>query len=150
MKKQSILFFFTIFLFFFFSEKLHAQLIVTDASALDGWTADSLVRNILLDNGVTISNAKFNGSNRVIDCNSIGIFETGNSHTNLGIESGLLLASGGISIAVGPNNDEGYSVPTTCASYYDEDLASIASDEPYDVAVLEFDFVPWDNMLSFS
>lgn len=130
--------------------KLHAQLIVTDASELDGWTADSLVRNILLDNGVTISNARFNGSNRVIDCNSIGIFETGNIPTNLGMESGLILASGGVSVAVGPNNDEGFSVPTTCGSYYDNDLASIASDTPFDVAVLEFDFVPWDNTLSFS
>ena len=130
--------------------KLHAQLIVTDASELDGWTADSLVRNILLDNGVTISNARFNGSNRVIDCNSIGIFETGNTPTNLGMESGLILASGGVNVAVGPNNDEGFSVPTTCGSYYDNDLASIASDTPFDVAVLEFDFVPWDNTLSFS
>lgn len=130
--------------------KLQAQLIVTDASELDGWTADSLVRNILLDDGVTISNAKFNGSNGVIGCNSIGIFTTGGSHTNLGIESGLILASGGISVAVGPNNDEGYYVPTTCGSYYDNDLASIASDTPNNVAVLEFDFVPWDDMLSFS
>ena len=140
----------TLFQGFVCAGRLHAQLIVTEAYDLDGWNADSLVRNILLDNGVTISNAKFNGSNRIIDCNSIGVFETGNSPTNLGIESGLLLASGGIRIAVGPNNDEGYSVPTTCGYYYDNDLASIASDEPYDVAVLEFDFVPWDNMLSFS
>lgn len=130
--------------------KLHAQLIVTDASQLNGWTADSLVRNILLDEGVTISNAKFNGSNGVIDCNSIGIFTTGSTHTNLGIESGLILASGGVSVAVGPNNEDGYDVPTTCGSYYDIDLASIASDSPNDVAVLEFDFVPWDDMLSFS
>ena len=150
MKKIIVLLLTTLLLGFVCAERLHAQLIVTDASTLNGWTADSLVRNILLDNGVTISNARFNGSNRVIDCNSIGIFETGNTPTNLGIESGLLLASGGISVAVGPNTDESFSVPTTCMSYYDNDLASIASDEPNDVAVLEFDFVPWDNMLSFS
>ena len=150
MKRAIILLFITLFLGFACVGKLRAQLIVTEASALNGWTADSLVRNILLDNGVTISNAKFNGSNRVIDCNSIGIFETGSISTNLGIRSGLILASGGISVAVGPNYDDGYSVPTNCASYYDNDLASIASDDPFDVAVLEFDFVPWDNMLSFS
>ena len=150
MKRAIILLYITLFLGFACVGKLHAQLNVTEASALNGWTADSLVRNILLDNGVTISNAKFNGSNRVIDCNSIGIFETGSISTNLGIRSGLILASGGISVAVGPNYDDGYSVPTNCASYYDNDLASIASDDPFDVAVLEFDFVPWDNMLSFS
>jgi len=123
---------------------------VTEAAALNGWNADSLVRNILLDDGVTISNAKFNGSDRVIVCNNIGIFGTGSFPTNLGIESGLILATGGISVAIGPNNEEGYSEPTTCGDYYDSDLASIASDEPNDVAVLEFDFIPWDNVLSFS
>jgi hypothetical protein len=150
MKRKIVLLLIALFLSIVYAGKLHAQLIVTDASALAGWTADSLVRNILLDNGVTISHARFNGSSGVIDCNSIGIFGTGNTPTNLGIESGLILASGGISVVVGPNNDEGFSVPTTCGYYYDNDLASIASDEPYDVAVLEFDFVPWDNMLSFS
>jgi hypothetical protein len=150
MKKHSILFFFTVFLFFFLSEKLQAQLIVTEASALDGWNADSLVRNILLDDGVTISNAKFNGSDRVINCNNIGIFETGVTPTNIGMESGLILASGGISVAVGPNNDDGLSVPTTCGDYYDSDLASIASDFTNDVAVLEFDFIPWDDVVTFN
>ena len=58
MKRKTILFIISLFLGIVCTEKLHAQLIVTDASELYGWTADSLVRNILLDNGVTISNAK--------------------------------------------------------------------------------------------
>ena len=150
MKRITILLLITLSLGSLCAGRLYAQLIVTDASALNGWTADSLVRNILLDNGVTISNARFNGSSGVIDCNSIGIFESGNTPTNLGIESGLILATGGVSVAVGPNYDDGFSVPTTCGSYFDDDLASIASDTPFDVAVLEFDFVPWDDRLSFS
>jgi hypothetical protein len=150
MKKASVPFLIIVFLTMVCARELHAQLIVTEASALNGWTADSLVRNILLDNGVTISNAKFNGSDGVIDCNSIGIFETGGTPTNIGMESGLILASGGISVAVGPNNDDGLSVPTTCGYYYDSDLASIASGDPNDVAVLEFDFIPWDNNVTFS
>ena len=150
MKKIIKLLVITLFLGTLCAGRLYAQLIVTDASTLNGWTADSLVRNILLDNGVTISNARFNGSSGVINCNSIGVFTTGILPTNLGIESGLILATGGVSVAVGPNNDDGFSVPTTCGSYFDDDLASIASDTPFDVAALEFDFVPWDDMLSFS
>ena len=123
---------------------------MTEASALDGWNADSLVRNILLDDGVTISNAKFNGTDGVIYCNNIGIFETGVIPTNIGMESGLILASGGIDVAVGPNDNDGLSVPTTCGNYYDSDLASIASDIPNDVAVLEFDFIPWNNVVTFN
>ena len=150
MKRNNLSLLILIFLSMAFAGNLHAQLIVTEASALEGWNADSLVRNILLDNGVTISNARFNGSSRVIECNNIGTFGTGANPTNIQMESGLIIASGGISVAVGPNYDEGSSVPTQCSDYYDSDLASIASGDPNDVAVLEFDFVPWDDIVSFS
>lgn len=149
MKRKTILLLITLFLSVAHVGKLHAQLIVTDASELEGWTADSLVRNILLDDGVTISNAKFNGSDRIINCNSIGKFETGGTPTNIGMESGLILASGGVSVAVGPNYMDDANVTTTCSEYYDDDLASIASGVTVDVAVLEFDFVPWDNVVTF-
>ena len=150
MKRNNTLFLITLFLNLTFIGNLNAQLIVTDASELNGWTADSLVRNILLDNGVTISNAKFNGSDGIIDCNLIGKFETGSTPTNIGMESGLILASGGVSVAVGPNDTDEMIVPSTCAAYYDENLASIASGPTTDVAVLEFDFIPWDNRVTFS
>ena len=147
---KNILFLITLFMSMVFAGKLHAQLIVTDASELEGWTADSLVRNILLDNGVTISNARFNGSTEIINCNSIGKFETGFMPTNIGMGSGLILASGGVGVAIGPNNDEEARIATTCAAYYDSDFASIASGETNDVAVLECDFVPWDNVVTFN
>lgn len=126
-----------------------AQLIVTEASSLNEWTADSLVRNILLDNGLSISNAKFNGSSGVINCNSIGVFNTGDEPTNLGMSSGLIIATGASSGAVGPNNNGSLNLPTTCSGYQDPQLTSIASGATHDVAVLEFDFVPWSDTLSF-
>jgi len=150
MKRKNIPLLIALFMSMAFAGKLHAQLIVTEASEMVGWNADSLVRNILLDNGVTISHARFNGSAEIINCNSIGKFETGGIPTNIGMESGLILASGGASVAVGPNNTDSESFPTTCGSYYDSDLASIASQSTEDVAVLEFDFVPWDNRVTFS
>ena len=150
MKRNALPFLMILFLSIVCTGTLHAQLIVTAASELNGWTADSLVRNILLDNGVTISNAKFNNSAGIIDCNLIGKFETGSTPTNIGMESGLILASGGVSVAVGPNDTVEMYVPTTCDTYFDDDLASIASGTTNDVSVLEFDFVPWDNTLSFS
>ena len=129
--------------------KANAQLIVTDASQLPQWNADSLVRNILLDEGVSIFNARFNGSASVIDCNSIGKFETGDYPTNLGMESGLIIASGGASVAIGPNDVPNANILHSCDSYYDDDLSNIASNTIYDVSVLEFDFVPWSDTLSF-
>ena len=150
MKRNFLLLLIALILSVVCTEKLHAQLIVTEASELEGWTADSLVRNILLDNGVTISNARFNGSDGIIDCNLIGKFETGSTPTNIGMESGLIIVSGGASVAVGPNNSFEIMVPSTCGAYHDNDLATIASGPTVDVAVLEFDFIPWDNTVSFS
>ena len=150
MKNIKIFKLFVLLLSVFGVENLQAQLIVTDASQMNNWTADSLIRNILLDNGVTISNAKFNGSTGVINCNSVGKFVTGSTPTNLGMESGLIIASGGVSVAVGPNNVDNANVATTCSSYSDPQLSSIATGATNDVAVLEFDFVPWDENLTFN
>ncbi len=149
-KRQYTLLFISLLLSMVGMGKLHAQLIVTEAVDLNNWNADSLVRNILLDDGVTVSNARFNGSSGVINCNNIGIFDTGSTPTNIGMRSGLILASGGVSVAVGPNNLEEARVVTSCGNYFDSDLASIASGSTNDVAVLEFDFVPWDETVSFS
>ena len=129
-----------------------AQLLVTSADSIQQCTPEWLVRNVLLESGVTVSNVRFNGSSDVIQCNSIGYFETGDSPTNLGIEAGLILATGGVSVAVGPNDREDKIVRTTCGQYIDETLESIsyAPDSVFDMSVLEFDFVPWDSVVSFS
>lgn len=129
-----------------------AQLIVTSADSIQQCTPEWLVRNVLLESGVTVSNVMYNGSSDIIGCNSIGYFETGHSSTNLGIEAGLILATGGVSVAVGPNNDEGKVVRTTCDEYFDESLAALTldPDSVYDMSVLEFDFVPWDKEVSFN
>ena len=129
-----------------------AQLMVTSADSIQDCTPEWLVRNVLLESGVTVSNVMYNGSSDIIGCNSIGYFETGNSPTNLGIEAGLILATGGVSVAVGPNNNEGKVVLTTCDEYFDESLAALTLDPDsiYDLSVLEFDFVPWDSIVSFN
>lgn len=133
-----------------FPMMVHAQLLVTPADELPGWNADDLVRNIFLNSGVTVSNVKFNGSTDTIFCNNIGIFETGTTPTNLGIESGIIIATGKVNVAVGPNNDDGLSLSTNCDDYQDTSLSSIATSTTHDVAVLEFDFVPWDSVLTFN
>ena len=129
-----------------------AQLIVTSADSIQQCTPEWLVRNVLLESGVTVSNVRFNGLPDIIDCNSIGYFDTGNNPTNLGIEAGLILATGGVSVAVGPNDRDDKIVRTTCGEYIDETLEAIsyAPDSVFDMAVLEFDFVPWDKEVSFN
>ena len=131
-------------------QKAEAQLVITPGNEIQGWTADSLVRNILMSGGVSISNVRFNGYDDDLICDNIGIFETGSTPTNLGIESGLVIATGNVRVAEGPNDLTEKNDSTTCSGYYDSSLARLATDSIYDVAVLEFDFVPWDSIISFS
>ena len=145
--KHTNIFFLLLFALIVSSAK--AQLIVTSADSIQQCTPEWLVKHVLLESGVTVSNVKFNGSSEVIDCNSIGYFETGNNPTNLGIEEGLILATGGVSVAVGPNDYDAKIVRTTCDDYTDESLEQFG-DSIFDVAVLEFDFVPWDSVVSFN
>lgn len=133
-----------------FPMMVHAQLLVTPADELPGWTADDLVRNIFLNSGVQVSNVKFNGSIDTIYCDNIGIFETGTTPTNLGIESGVIIATGNVKVAKGPNECTYSSMATNCDTYSDSNLESIATASIHDVAVLEFDFVPWDSVLKFN
>ena len=127
-----------------------AQLIVTSADSISQCTPEWLVRNVLLDGNVSISNVKFNGSTDVIDCNSIGVFRTGPTPTNLGMEEGIVLATGGVSVCVGPNDNTEAAVADSCPNYYDETIHQLAGMDVFDVAVLEFDFVPMSTEVEFS
>ena len=138
-----------------FPMMLHAQLLVTPASELSdslGWNAADLVSNIFLNSGVQVRNVRFNGSTDTIFCDNIGIFDTGDTPTNLGIESGIIIATGNVKVAEGPNQNGGYSlpIPPNCANTDDESLMSIATGPIYDGAVLEFEFVPYDSVIMFN
>ena len=60
-------------------------------------TPQQLVQNVLVGGGATVSNITFSGS-----ALSIGDF-SGGVTTNLGMNSGVLLCSGNITNAIGPN-----------------------------------------------
>ncbi len=128
--------------------KAFSQLTVTDGSAL-GLTPLGLIQQVLVGNGVTVSNGTFNGSAAIISSDMIGEFNaTGGATTQLGFSSGIIITSGGASLAIGPN----YSGSSGSASLTgsDPDLQSLV---PYNVvfdkAVLEFDFVPIADTIKF-
>ncbi len=130
--------------------QLRAQLNVTHGTSLPtGWTADSLVRNVLLGEGVEVYNVKFNNSTGVINCNAIGTFTTGTNATNLGISSGIIIGSGDVAMAAGANNSGSSSQASGCTSQTCAPLAAAASGSINDCAVLEFDFVPKSDSIKF-
>jgi hypothetical protein len=107
-----------------------------------GQSAQSLIENVLVGGGCfQISNVAFSGQN-----SQIGTFSNG--LTNIGFDNGVILATGNILMAPGPNNSDGLSfgfgIPTP-----DADLQSLANGSIFDRAVIEFDFVPTQNQVSF-
>ena len=103
---------------------------------------DSLVlNNFLAGDCFEVFNISTTG-----DSISIGTFNSGTS--SIGIESGIILSSGNITNAVGPNS-QGEAGTATTGPGNDPDLDSLASGQLYDITILEFDFIPTVEMIQF-
>jgi len=98
-----------------------------------------LVQNVLLGSGVQVMNVSFTGPNV-----ARGTFQ---GTSNLGMSDGIILATGDISVAVGPNNSD--SQTTGPGSAGDNDLNNLIGSTTYDAAVLEFDFIPSSDTVRF-
>ena len=119
-----------------------------------GMTPQALVSSVLVGNGVTVSNVKFNNTSAVLDATTgaqIGTF-TNNiaGYPALGFSSGLIITTGDISVAPGPNSASGSS-----SSVYNSmtcpELDNLISGWGYTnyPAVLEFDFSTVGNAVAF-
>ena len=115
------------------------NVLVTDNS----YTPEELVSDFFNGSCVQISNVTYTG-----DSTQCGFFWA--DQTSLGVQAGIMLASGDIANAEGPNE----SNSTTSALYTPGDalLESLLPDykPSYDAAVLEFDFVASKPGLSFN
>jgi hypothetical protein len=104
---------------------------VTTKSLNQGLTRDQ-VAGLLVGSGATISNIVITGSNL-----SVGSFAEGEA---LDIPSGVILSTGDVADAVGPNNSSstGKGLGTSGAAAL---TAIVAPFETHDAAILEFDVV---------
>jgi PKD repeat protein len=122
-----------------------AQLQVTEAST-DAQVVD-LVENLFVGGCVSISNVTYTGfANPISGLGATGSFQNGQT-TNLGINEGIVLTTGIATNAVGPNNNGSISYGN--ANPGDVDLTAIVGLPTYDAAVIEFDFVPLTETVSF-
>ena len=139
--KRIVLLFFLIALISKY-EVVSAQLVVEN-----NLTVVDLIESIFVGQGVTVSNVTFNG----IPGNQVkaqaGYFNSTNS--NIPITSGIILASGDVDVAVGPNNSPSAG-SNVGGSYQDDDLNAIATASTNNAAVLEFDFIPAGDTLTFN
>ncbi len=121
-----------------------AQVTVDNATM----TVEQYIQNVLLGGGVTISNVQFNGGSAAVNNTQVGSFTDANS--DVGFGSGLIMGSGDVTMAEQLNTGGGSSSGGTGATGVDTDLASITPNQIYDECVIEFDFVPTGDTISFN
>jgi hypothetical protein len=102
-------------------------------------TPEELV-GILIGGGVETSNITYTGA-------PIARGKFWNGPGNVGIEDGVLLTSGSVFIAPGPNNSG--SAGSNNGAAGDPDLQSISGVSSHNACILEFDFVPQSSLVSF-
>lgn len=136
--------FFLVFLAGFFS-KVSAQSITVDESL----TIDQLVNDILINNPcITVSNVSFTGL-AIGSGSSVGHFTDGGS--SFPFEEGVILSTGLVQSAVGPNNSiisDGNS-SWGGDSDLEDTLSAVGINSSVNASVLEFDFLPLANKISF-
>ena len=120
------------------------QIVVTNTQA-----PDALVQGVLLGNGVTATNITYNGSlvNAQQLQSNVTYFDATN--TTFPIQRGVLLTTGAGTAAMGPNNSTSFTLGGTPSVATDADLNAIAAGSVTNGAILEFDFVPTGDTVSF-
>lgn len=115
-------------------------------------TPEELVQNVLLGFGVTATNITYNGSpvSAAQIQGNVTFFDA--AGTTFPINSGVLLSTGNGIGAVGPNTIGSFTnnTPATPLVNTDPHLNAIANAAPTNGAVLEFDFIPSGDTISFN
>jgi len=119
-----------------------AQLIVDQTL-----TPEQLVQNVLLGAGVTASNVTFNGISGETLNPQVGSFD--GSASSIGLQSGLLMGTGDINVALGPNDEGAATLGGGFFDFGDPDLEVLSGVVTNDAAILEFDFIPTGDSIKF-
>ncbi|NQX97368.1 MAG: hypothetical protein HRT73_05740 [Flavobacteriales bacterium] len=137
------LFSLSIIILFISINNLQSQVTVDNTSL----TIEQYIQNALVGSGVTISNVQFNGGSAAVSNEQVGSFNDVNS--DVGLPNGLILGSGDVTMASQANTSGGSSSGGTGKQGVDTDLASITSNQIFDECVIEFDFSPVGDTISF-
>lgn len=118
-----------------FTPFTQAQVLDITQQGLGGSAQNFLLNNFVQGSCVTISNVTYTGS-----AQSVGLFDYGSF-------DGIILSTGNVNNAEG--NPGGFA-STSMGTAGNAQLTSIAGFPTYDAAVLQFDFIPTSNTISFS
>ena len=119
-----------------FSNLAYSQLTVDATQPIN-----TVIQNLLGPN-VQFSNVTFSG-----DADQIGLFNSTTS--NLPFPTGVIMGTGGISNAIGPNTSGSSSITGGNFGATDADLNALDGLTHNDAAILEFDFIATGTSISF-
>ena len=125
--------------------QLCAQNITVTSAA--GQSPNTFVNTALAGKGVYLFNAKFSNSAGNISTDQIGIFYA-NGFPDFLMDSGIVMTTGDISVAPGPNTGGGTSGPVN-GFYSDPQMDLLATSTVYGCATLDFDFIGLTDHISF-
>jgi len=137
----------SIFAILAYSFGANSQITVTNTQ-----TPDWLLQNVILGFGVTATNVTVNGSPANANIVQGNITQFDASGTTFPIGSGVLMTTGNGIGAIGPNTlgSATNNVPATPDVSSDPHLNAIANSGVTNGTVLEFDFVPSGDTISFN
>ena len=115
--------------------------------SLMGTHIDTILKYHLAGEGVELSNGKFNNMPGNVTSDQIGTFNR-NNYTQFPFATGLVMTTGAVSVAAGPNNTTSASSPT--GNYTDATLQQYATSSLQNCAALDFDFLAYADTFAFN
>ena len=130
-----------------FQCSLFAQGNNVTVQSLVGTHIDTILKYYLAGEGVEFSNGKFNNMPGNVTSDQIGTFNR-NNYTQFPFVTGLVMTTGAVSVAAGPNNTINASSPA--GNYTDATLQQYATSPLQNCAALDFDFLAYADTFAFN
>jgi len=121
----------------------YSQIQVDDNETVTYW-----IQNVLVGEGVSVSNVMVNG----MSGDQVHVQAGGFSDDNLdvGIQNGVILGTGNVTMAEQPNTSGGSSLPSAGDNYTFAPLEALTPFSVNDQVIIEFDFIPQGDTLTFN
>lgn len=113
-----------------------------------GQIPEVFVQSHLLGGGVYVFNARYNNAASAIGTPCIGTFQS-NGFAGLMMTEGVLMTTGHVSVAPGPNTASDMSMPVD-GYYSDPEMGAVATGTVSGCSTLDFDFVTLSGSVSFN
>ena len=112
---------------------------------------DTILKYHLQGEGVEITYGRFNNVSGVVQTNQIGTFHR-NGYTAFPFETGLVMTTGTVTLAAGPNDQTGASSSTGVISYTDQQLSTsgLPTSSLNNCAALDFNFLAYADTFCFN